>query len=366
MGDAEPGAPGALYLFLGAAPGVGKTVTMLRRARTLKANGVDVVIGFLERHERPETLREAAGLEIVPPLKVVYRGATYDEVDLDALVARRPAIAVIDELAHANTPGTRFAKRYQDVEFLLDRGIGVMTAVNIQHFEHVAEEAAAIIGQPVRETIPREFLERAAEVEIVDLSPDMLRQRLKDGLVVPPEQVPYALDHYFRPEVLSALREMLLREVAEQVDARLKQQREGRGADVPLGAREVVLVAVGYVERAEALLSRGRRMADRMKARIVAVTVTNETEDQMGARERQALDRLRALATRMGIPLLVEPRRYRSVGEVVWTVAVREEATVIVVGQPRPRGWLVRREDPVRYLLRRLRYVDLRIVGWRA
>src|SRR5262245_38924664 len=208
---------GKLKIFVGAAPGVGKTYEMLQTARARKRDGYDIVVGVVETHGRKETKALLKGLEIVPRRTVEYRGRELDEMDLDAVIARRPQIVLVDELAHTNAPGSRHPKRYLDVEELLAHGIDVYTTVNIQHIDSLNDVVAQITRVRVSETVPDSIFDRADAVELVDLTPDDLIQRLKDGKVYIPEQAERALEHFFSPANLTALRELALRRTAERV-----------------------------------------------------------------------------------------------------------------------------------------------------
>lgn len=360
---------GRLKIFVGAAPGVGKTYTMLRQARDLKAQGVDVVVGYFEIHNRAETRALLADLEVVPRHMVDFHGRKFEELDLNGVLARMPELVIIDELAHTNVPGSRNSKRYMDVEEILRAGIDVMTAVNIQHFESVSEEAAAIIGAPVRETIPQSFLDRADELELIDVTPETIRRRLMDGLIYPMDKVQSALSHYFKFENLSSLRELALREVAEDVDQRLLESHERRKIEGPVGARENVMVCANYLSRAERLIRIGARMSERLKTELIVVTVIPQFDSEWKATqtEPRAVAECRKLAEQNHAKFVVEPLNDRSVGEAILDVAERYNVTQIVIGQPRPGSkWRrVVTGHPVSYLLRHLRFIDLHIVGWR-
>ncbi len=360
---------GRLKIFVGAAPGVGKTYTMLRQAADLKKSGVDVVVGYCEIHNRAETRALLASLERVPRRTIEFHGRKFDEFDVDSTIARAPEMVVVDELAHTNVPGARNAKRYMDLEEILAAGMDVMTAVNIQHFETVAGEAAEIIGTPVREVIPQSFLDRADELELIDVTPETIRRRLMDGLIYPMDKVPSALAHYFRYENLAGLRELALREVAEDVDQRLQESHERRKIEGPVGARENVLVCAHYLTRAADLIRIGARTSARMKANLVVLTVVNQFDPSRADHrdEPPSVAGCRKLAEQYRARFVVEPLNDRSIGEVILDVARRHNATQIIIGQPRP-GTKWRRMvtgDPVSYLLRNLRFIDLRIVGWR-
>src|SRR5690349_1188339 len=220
---------GQLKVFLGSSPGVGKTFTMLEAARAKQTEGLDVVVGVVETHGRAETARLLDGLEILPRRTVEYRGTTLQEFDIDGALARHPALLLVDELAHSNAPGSRHAKRWQDVEELLAAGISVYTTVNIQHLESLNDVVAQITGVQVRETVPDSVLERADEVELVDVSADVLLQRLREGKVYVPETAGRAIDRFFRKGNLIALRELALRRTAERVDAQMRGYMAERG-----------------------------------------------------------------------------------------------------------------------------------------
>lgn len=366
----EMGRAGRLKIFLGAAPGVGKTYTMLRYANSLKAQGVDVIVGYHEWHHRQKTAAELAGLEVIPSLRLSFHGREFSEVDVRGIIARHPEVVVIDELAHSNVPGSRNAKRYMDVAEILDAGIDVLTAVNVQHLASAYHEAEAFTGVPVREVIPASFLERA-ELEMVDVTPEALRRRLQDGEIYPVEQVDAALHNFFRHENLSRLRQLALREVAQDVDQRLQMSHERERIPGPVGARENVLVCVDFLERAEKLVIKAARMSLRMKADLIILSISTDGTKSWGRgttpSEQQKFEAFQALANRYHGKFVVEAQRDRPLGEVILEAADRYNVTQIVVGQPRPgRHWLSPfRDKPTAYLLRNLRYVDLRIVGWR-
>ena len=359
--------PGQLKLFIGAAPGVGKTYMMLREAASLKERGIDVVIGYVDVHDRPETQAQMAGLEVLPRKKIRFHNRVFEEVHLEAIVSRHPYVVVIDELAHTNAPGSTFPKRYMDVEYLLDQGISVLTAVNVQHIEGIHEEAEEITGIPVRERIPENFIKRANEVSVIDVTPETLRQRLRDGAIYPEDKVDQALQNFFRKSNLSGLRELALRVVAEDVDERLERSFSRNKIPGPVGAKEVIMVCVSHNARAVNLVQRGHRMAIRMKADLYVLTIRNTSEGLLSEKDRNNLDKLRDLAEEHEADMIIEPRNDRKLGAIIADVAVRLNVTQIVMGQPSPgRNWRsVWGDNPLRYLLRNLRYTDLRVVGWR-
>jgi len=366
-GNLFGGEPGVLKLFIGAAPGVGKTYTMLREAAGLRERGVDVVVGYVDTHERPETQEQLAGLEIIPRRLLHYHGHVFEEVHLDAICARAPEVVVIDELAHTNAPGSLFPKRYMDVEYLLDQGFSILTAVNVQHIEGIHEEAEEITGVRVKELIPASFVTRAREVEVIDVTPETLRQRLRDGSIYAPEKVNQALDNFFRKPNLFGLRELALRTVAEDVDQRLQQSYARSRIQGPVGARETIMVCVNYQSRAAQLIQRGCRMAHRMKADLYVLTVCNTVEDLLKERDMERLEILKKLAREHEGEWILEPQNDRPIGTVISEVARRLNVTQVVIGQPaRTKRWkLIWNDAPVRYLLRHMKYADLRIVGWK-
>src|SRR5579859_7003147 len=229
---------GRLRVYLGMAAGTGKTYAMLNEGRRRKTRGTDVVVGYVETHGRSLTEQQIGELEIVPRKHIAYRGVTLEEMDMDAVIARHPQVALVDELAHTNAPGSRNAKRYQDVEELLAAGITVISTLNIQHLEGLNDIVEAITGVRQRETLPDRVLDEANEVELIDLAPDALRARLRHGNVYPPEQAQRALEDYFSQSNLTALRELALRRTAEKTEAQLEALMHGRGGadDLSWGA----------------------------------------------------------------------------------------------------------------------------------
>ena len=263
---------GALTVFLGAAAGVGKTYAMLEQARERLEEGVDVVIGWVETHGRAETEALLQGLPVMPPRRLEYQGRTFAEMDLDALLARKPRIALVDELAHTNIPGSRHTKRYQDVEELLAAGIDVYTTLNIQHLESLNDVIAQITGIKVRETVPDSILEKA-EIQLVDISPEELMQRFKDGKVYVPEKAAEALRKFFRPGNINALRELALRQTAQRIDRQLETYMQAHAISGPWSAGERVMVCGSPSPFAQQLIRTGRRMAANMQAEWFVVYV---------------------------------------------------------------------------------------------
>ncbi len=357
---------GKLRLFIGAAPGVGKTYTMLREANALRDRGMDIVIGYVEFHGRPDTVAQMNSLEVIPCIEIEFRDRVFQEINVEAIIARRPDVVVVDELAHTNVPGSVRSKRYLDVEYILDYGIDVLTAVNVQHIEGTHEDAEELTGIKVRETIPRSFVKRASEIEVIDVTPETLRQRLRDGSIYSMDKVSQALNNFFRLTNLSVLRELALREVAEDVDERLQRSYDRSKIPGPVGAKETILVCVNYLERSEKLVEKGSRMADRMKAELMVLTILDRYEMDLSEKDKGRLAELRAISHKYNAKHTVEQRNDRKIGEVIIDVAQRLNITQIVIGQPKvSHKWAFWRDNPVKYLMQHMKYVDLRIVGWK-
>ncbi|MFI7701599.1 DUF4118 domain-containing protein [Nonomuraea sp. NPDC049480] len=290
---------GRLRVYLGAAPGVGKTYAMLGEGRRGLERGRDVVVGFVETHGRARTAALLEGMEIIPRRTLVYRGATFTELDPDAVIARKPKIALIDELAHTNVPGSKNAKRWQDIDEILDAGIDVISTVNIQHLESVNDVVHQITGIPQRETVPDEVVRRANQIELVDMSPEALRRRMAHGNVYAPEKVDAAMSNYFRVGNLTALRELALLWVAGKVDEQLDRYRADHGIATTWEARERVVVALTGGPEGDTLVRRAARIAARTKgADLLAVHVTRA--DGLAGGDPANLARQRALVENMG------------------------------------------------------------------
>jgi two-component system sensor histidine kinase KdpD len=290
---------GQLRVYLGAAPGVGKTYKMLEEGHRRRDRGTDVVVGFVESHGRRHTEALVAGLEVVPREKIGYRGGTFTEMDLDAVLARRPQVVLVDELAHTNVPGTRNAKRWQDIQELLDAGITVVTTVNIQHLESLNDVVRQITGVPQRETVPDEIVRRAEQIELVDMTPEALRRRMAHGNVYAPEKVDAALGNYFRVGNLTALRELALLWLADKVDAQLDRYRAEHHIDQTWEARERVVVALTGGPEGDTLIRRAARIAARSKgADLLAVHVARS--DGLAGGDPAQLARQRVLVESLG------------------------------------------------------------------
>jgi len=285
---------GCHKVFLGYAAGVGKTYTMLAEAHRRKSRGEDVVVGYVEPHIRPDTMALLDGLEQVPPKLIEYHDTTFTELDTDAVIARHPATVLVDELAHTNVPGTRHEKRWQAVEELLDAGINVLSTVNVQHFESLNDTICQITTVCVRETMPDRVLDEADEVELVDVPPDALLNRLKRGAIYAPEKVDQALSNFFRRGNLVALRELALRKTAEEVDDDLEEFIAAHDVDKTWGAVERVLVAVTPRRQSTKLIRRGYQLARRLGADLWVVHV-KPSAVLLGAQEQAVADELREL-----------------------------------------------------------------------
>src|SRR6201997_5423225 len=295
----EPRA-GRLRIFVGAAPGVGKTYEMLQQARARKRDGYDIVVGVIETHGRKETEALLEGLEVVPRRRIEYRGQWLEEMDIDAIIARRPQIVLVDELAHTNVPGSRHPKRCMDVEELLNRGINVYSTVNIQHIESLNDVVAQITGVRVRETVPDRVFDRADSVELIDLTPDDLIQRLKEGKVYVPRQAERALQHFFTPANLTALRELALRRTAERVDEQLLTQMQAGAIPGPWAAGERILVCISEDPRAAGLVRYAKRLADRLHGPWTALYVESRRGLQLGEVQRDRIADTLRLAEALG------------------------------------------------------------------
>lgn len=328
---------GRLKVYFGAAAGVGKTYAMLDAAQRLREGGVDVVVGWVEPHGRPETLALLEGLEALPPRVVAYRGTTLRELDLDAALARRPAVILVDELAHTNAPGSRHPQRWDDVPELLDAGIDVHTTLNVQHLESSNDIVAQVTGIGVRETVPDAVLDRADEVELVDLSPDDLLVRLRQGKVYVPDQAREAARNFFRKGNLLALRELALRRVAERVDAQMEDYRVEHAIAEPWPAGERLLVCVGPGPLSVRLVRNARRMAAGLRASWHVLNVETPQQRALPPAERERIVQTLRLAEQLGAETATIGGV--RVAEEVLSYARRHNATKIVVGKPVHPRW---------------------------
>ncbi len=363
----EEGRAGRLKIFVGAAPGAGKTYEMLKTARGKVKDGVDVVVGVVETHGRKETKALLRNLEIVPPKQVAYKGRLLEELDLDALILRRPRIALVDELAHTNAPGSRHPKRYLDVEELLGEGIDVYTTVNVQHIESLNDVVARITRVRVRETVPDSILDRADDIELVDITPDDLIQRLKDGKVYIPEQARVALEHFFSPVNLTALRELALRRTAERVDEQLLTQLRAKAIPGPWAASERVLVCIDEDPRSAGLVRYAKRVADRLHAPWTALSIETRRNAGLSEEERDRIADTLRLAERLGGESLTVPGSPgRIAGDIVAFARAQNVTQIIVRKSARPRWFEMLHGSVVHDLLRRSGDIGVQVISEHA
>jgi two-component system sensor histidine kinase KdpD len=334
----EEGRQGKLKIFVGAAPGVGKTYEMLQEARARLKDDVDVAVGVVETHGRKETQALLEGLEVIPRRHLDYKGRMLEEMDLDALLARQPKLALVDELAHTNAPGSRHPKRYLDVEELLSNGIDVYTTLNIQHIESLNDVVAQITHIRVRETVPDSILDRADNIELVDITPDDLIQRLKEGKVYVPEQARRALEHYFSPVHLNALRELALRCTAERVDEQLRSEMQARAISGPMAAGERILVCVSEDPRAADLVRYTKRIADRLHAPWTALWVESPRSLRLSEPERDRIADTLRLAQLLGGEAVTIPGTWRIADDVL-SFAHASNVTHITIGKSNRTRW---------------------------
>lgn len=353
---------GHLKVFFGAAAGVGKTYSMLLAAREKRDEGLDVVIGIVETHNRADTAALLSGLEVLPLKVVPYRGAELCEFDLDAALARKPAIIVVDELAHTNAPGSRHPKRWNDVQELLAAGIDVYTAVNVQHLESLKDVVAGITGIQVAETVPDTVFDQADEVELVDLPPDELLERLREGKVYLPQQAERAIRNFFRKGNLIALRELSLRRTAERVEEQMRDYREGEGIRDIWQAADRILVCIGPGPLADSLVRAGRRLAAALHAVWTVAYVETPRLQRLPAVERdEVLARLR-LAEKLGAGTVTLSGA--DMAAEILDYAGQHNITKIILGTPRRTGW--RRwllGSVVDHIVRRAGHIDVYLLG---
>jgi len=360
--QAERETRGRLKIFLGAAPGVGKTYEMLMSGRARKADGIDVIIGVVETHGRAETEALTAGLEIIPRAQMVYRGHQLEEMDIDAVLARKPQLVLVDELAHTNAPGSRHPKRYQDVEEILARGIDVYTTLNIQHVESLNDVVAQITRIRVRETVPDSIIDRADDIELIDLTPGDLIKRLNEGKIYLPKTAKRAIRNYFSPGNLTALRELALRRTAQRVDEQLLSHMRAHAIEGPWAAGDRILVAVDDSPRSISLVRYARRLADRLRAPWAAIHI--ETARSAGLAD-DAKDRLATalrLAEQLGGETITIPGQ--SVAEDIVRYASAHNFTQIVAGKSIKSRWRELIEGSIaRELVRLSGAIDIHITA---
>ncbi len=359
--EPEASTRGHLRIFLGAAPGVGKTFAMLEEGHRLRDEGRDVVIGLVETYGRNETEAQLGDLEVIPRRRVPYRGVLLEEMDTDAILARQPAVVLVDELAHTNAPGSARAKRYQDVEVLRDAGIEVLSTMNVQHLEGLNDLVEGVTGIKVRETVPDRVLDDG-EVILVDLPPALLRERLAAGKVYPKTQAAQAMENFFRESNLTALRELALRRTAEGVEAALENYMVGDRVAGPWPTIERVLACFDHRTDAEIVVRHAWRLARGIHADLLGATVIARKLDELPEHEQGALRHNIRLAEDLGakVLLVVDPDPIAG----IIRIAQEENVTDVVIGRPNP-SWLERvtgRSFGDR-LISRLDYVDVHVVS---
>ncbi len=362
LAQAEHEGRGRLKVFLGAAPGVGKTFEMLMTAQAKRRDGIDVVVGVVETHGRKETQALLEGLEIVPRRGVEYRGRFLEEMDLDAILKRHPKLVLVDELAHSNAPGSRHPKRYLDVEELLGAGIDVYTTLNIQHLESLNDVVAKITRIFVRETVPDSILDHADDVEVVDLTPEDLIQRLHEGKVYVPQQAERAVRHYFQPGNLTALRELALRRTAQRVDEQMVSYMRAHAIPGPWAAGERVLVCVNENPASLAVVRSARRLADRLRAPWTAIHIETSHTLRLSEVEREVIAEALRLAEKLGGDVITIPGQ--DVGRALVDYATENNFTHIVIAKSRRPRWSELLRGSVTYrLIRRAGDISVHVIA---
>ncbi len=385
--EAQPVAPiteshrprrGRLRVYLGAVAGSGKTYAMLKEGHSRESEGVDVVVGYVETHKRTQTQAQLGDLEIIPRKQVSYRGVTLEEMDTAAIIARHPQVALVDELAHTNAPGFRHVKRFQDVEDLLDAGIDVITTLNIQHLESLNDMLASITGVRVRETLPDRILDEADEVELVDISPHALRQRMKHGNIYPPERIDAALHHFFREGNLTALREIALRRTAEKTEFQLQRYMTDHGIGELLPTGERVLVGFDHRPQARQVLRDAWRLAHGLHAELIAISIQpqgylaftskliawlkyGDEAQKYGDEAQRRLAEHATFAADIGAEVM--RINSRDIARTLVEVAHQRQVTQIVLGQPARSRWEeLLRGSMINRLVRLSSEMDIHIV----
>ena len=369
---------GRLRIYLGAAAGVGKTYALLNEGHRRESRGTDVVVGYVETHDRVQTQEQLGDLEVIPRKKIMYRGVTLEEMDTDAIIARHPLVALVDELAHTNAPGSKHPKRYQDVEDLLDAGINVVTTLNIQHLESLNDLVTSLTGVRVRETLPDGILDQAEEVELIDISPYALRQRMKHGNIYPPERIEPALNNFFREGNLTALRELALRRTAEKTEEQLQEYLTDHQITQTRSASERVLVGFDARPHTREVIRDAWRLAHGLHADLIAVSIEPEgylafssklirlLKYGRGTKKRReiALRRLEehvVLAEDLGAEVI--RTKSRDIARTLVEIAHQRQVTQIVLGQPSRSRWEeLLRGSIINRLLRLRAEIDIHLV----
>ncbi|MDP4083990.1 MAG: KdpD-like non-kinase potassium sensor [Bacillota bacterium] len=354
---------GKLKLYIGSAPGVGKTYKMLQDAMDLRKEGKDIVIGLIETHGRIETEVQIKDLEQVPLKTIEYKDRSFYELNVEAIIKRNPEYVIVDELAHTNIPGSSNNKRYMDVEEILEAGINVLSAVNIQHFESVNDIVQQITGVKVRERIPDTFIQKAGEVQLIDITPETLRKRLLEGKIYSKEKIEQSLNHFFTLSNLSALRELSLREVANDVDEKIEQITSDI-VNGPIGVHEKILVCVQYGPTAEKLIRRGWRMSNRLKADLFILNVTKENTNTFNESKKQIIKQWRLLAEQFNAKFILIENTNRKPAYYIINTAIKNNITQIVLGQSARSRWEeIRKGSIVNMIMRETSNIDIHIVA---
>ncbi|MBA3924801.1 KdpD-like non-kinase potassium sensor [Listeria rustica] len=352
---------GKLKIYIGSAPGVGKTYRMLSEAQDLLNEGIDVVIGLVETHNRPETAAMIGNLETIPLKEIPYKGAVFQDLDVAAILARNPDVVVIDELAHTNIPGSKHSKRYQDVLEILDHRINVLSAVNIQHLESLHDAVQTVTGVKVRERIPDHLLDVASEVILIDVSAETLQKRLREGKIYASHKINQSLENFFTQRNLSALREMALREVADDVDDKTdKTEAQIRAAAM----NEKILVCVKNDENAEKLIRRGWRIANRLRAELFILTAIPGSLSDLDPYTRKKYETWKKLAKDFNAQFLIETNHNRKIFNVITDVAKNHHITQIILGQSvKTRLEELTKGSVVNAIMRETDGIDIHIVA---
>lgn len=354
---------GSFKVYVGAAPGVGKTYTMLREANVLRKKGIDVVIGLLETHGRKETEDQIGELEVIPRQQINYKNVTLEEMDTNRIIARNPEVVLIDELAHTNVPGSKRQKRHEDVKEILDAGISVISTMNIQHLESLNDSVEQITGVRVRETVPDHVIHEADEVELIDISPKALRTRMREGNIYRKDKVEQSLNNFFKTPNLIALRELALREIADDVDERLEAWERNRTLRGPWRQEEVIFVCINLGQDSERLIRRGFRISYRLKASWFAVYVKDH--ERLTVEEEQQLAKVKALTERLGGTF----DKYEASGrrqiflELAKQMNQKKASQVIIGHSARTRWDEICKGSVVQQLLRVTRHLDVLVVA---
>jgi two-component system sensor histidine kinase KdpD len=356
---------GHLKIFLGYAAGVGKTYAMLEAAHQRKREGVDVVVGYVETHKRAETEALVNGLEVIPPCQISYHNINLTEMDIDAILRRKPRLVLVDELAHTNVPGSRHAKRYADVEELLEAGIDVYSTINIQHIESLNDVVAQITGMTVRETVPDSVIDAVTDIELIDLPPDELIKRLQDGKVYVPDQAQRAIEKFFRKGNLTALRELTMRRAAERVDDQMRAYMRTSAISGPWPASERLLVCISPGALGERLIRTARRLADELKAEWFAVYVETPNQSRVSQEQLDQVAKSLRLAEELGARTRTIPGE--SIAATILSYAHRHNVTKIIAGKPVYSRWIeFLRGSTVDRLIRMSGKIDVYVISSEA